>query len=41
MNLLNIFTRYPDQEACVEHLEEVRWGKRAVLSALWRARCCP
>ena len=26
MNLLNIFTRYPDQEACVEHLEEVRWG---------------
>ena len=26
MNLLNIFTRYPDQEACIEHLETVRWG---------------
>ena len=26
MNLLSIFTRYPDQEACIEHLEKVRWG---------------
>ena len=26
MNLLNIFTLYPDQEACIEHLEAVRWG---------------
>ena len=26
MNLLNTFTRYPDQEACIEHLEKVRWG---------------
>ena len=26
MNLLTIFHRYPDQEACVEHLERVRWG---------------
>ena len=26
MNLLKIFTRYPDQEACIEHLEAVRWG---------------
>ena len=26
MNLLNIFTRFPDQEACIEHLENVRWG---------------
>ncbi len=26
MNLLNIFTRYPDQEACIEHFEGVRWG---------------
>lgn len=27
MNLINIFTRYPDQEACIEHLENVRWGE--------------
>ena len=26
MNLIQIFTRYPDQEACIEHLEDVRWG---------------
>lgn len=26
MNLLTIFTRFPDQEACIEHLEKVRWG---------------
>ena len=26
MNLLTIFTRFPDQEACIEHLERVRWG---------------
>jgi len=26
MNLIAIFTRYPDQEACIEHLEKVRWG---------------
>ncbi len=25
MNLLNIFTRFPDQEACIQHLENVRW----------------
>ena len=26
MNLIQIFTRYPDHEACLEHLEEVRWA---------------
>lgn len=26
MNLLTIFVRFPDQEACIEHLEKVRWG---------------
>ena len=25
MNLFNIFARFPDQEACIEHLERVRW----------------
>jgi transposase-like protein len=29
MNLLTIFSRYPDQEACIEHLEKVRWGAAA------------
>lgn len=26
MNLLTIFNQFPDQEACLEHLEEVRFG---------------
>ena len=26
MNLLTIFSRFPDQESCIEHLENVRWG---------------
>lgn len=26
MNLLTIFSRFPDQEACIEYLEKVRWG---------------
>ncbi len=26
MNLIEVFTRYPDHEACIEHLEQVRWG---------------
>lgn len=26
MSLLETFTRYPDQEACIEHLEAIRWG---------------
>ena len=25
MNLLTIFSRFPDQESCIEHLEDVRW----------------
>ncbi len=25
MNLIDIFRLYPDQEACIEHLENVRW----------------
>ena len=26
MNLLEIFRRFPTQESCIEHLENVRWG---------------
>ncbi|MDE0149161.1 MAG: IS1595 family transposase [Rhodospirillaceae bacterium] len=29
MNLITIFQRYPDQEACIEHMERVRWGDEA------------
>jgi len=25
MNIMQIFQRFPDQEACIEHLEKVRW----------------
>jgi len=27
MNLITVFTRFPDQEACIEHLENIRWGE--------------
>ena len=26
MSLIEIFQRFPDHEACLEHLETVRWG---------------
>ncbi len=26
MNLISIFNKYPDQAACIRHLEAVRWG---------------
>ncbi len=26
MNLLEVFQRFPTQEACIEHLETIRWG---------------
>ncbi len=26
MNLIKIFIKYPDHEACIEHIENVRWG---------------
>lgn len=29
MNLIKIFQKYPDQESCIEHLENVRWGDMA------------
>ena len=32
MNLISIFSLYPDQESCIEHLENVRWGDNP---------CCP
>ena len=28
MNLYTVFTRFPDQHACVAHLEAVRWGDK-------------
>jgi transposase-like protein len=26
MNLIQIFQKYPNQEACIKHLEEIRWS---------------
>ncbi|MDE2766019.1 MAG: IS1595 family transposase [Chloroflexota bacterium] len=26
MNIITVFQRFPDHEACIEHLEKVRWG---------------
>lgn len=26
MNLIEVMVRFPDQEACIEHLEQIRWG---------------
>ena len=28
MNLVEIMERYPTQEACIEHLEGIRWGDK-------------
>ena len=25
MNLIEVMERFPDQEACIEHLERIRW----------------
>ena len=30
MNLIQVFQRFPDHEACIEHLEKVRWNDNAV-----------
>ena len=30
MNLISIFRQFPDQESCIAHLEQVRWGDRPV-----------
>lgn len=27
MNLMEVMARFPDQEACISHLENLRWGK--------------
>ena len=29
MNLITIFHQFPDQEACIEHLEQIRWRGEA------------
>lgn len=29
MNLITIFRRFPDQMACIAHLEDIRWGAEA------------
>jgi transposase-like protein len=29
MNLITIFQRFPDQEACIEYLERIRWADEA------------
>ena len=29
MNLIHIFSRFPDQETCIEHMENIRWGDNA------------
>lgn len=26
MNLIEVMERFPDQESCIEHLEQIRWG---------------
>ena len=30
MNLIEVMERFPDQEACIEHLERIRWGDTPV-----------
>ena len=26
MNLIKVMERFPDQKACIAHLEKIRWG---------------
>ncbi len=28
MNLIQIFRRFPDPEACIAHLEQIRWERK-------------
>ncbi|MYG09650.1 MAG: transposase, partial [Rhodobacteraceae bacterium] len=28
MNLISIYQKFPDQEACIEHLERLRWADK-------------
>ncbi len=28
MNMIDVFTRFPDQEACINHLEALRWSNK-------------
>ncbi len=28
MNLVKIMERFPDQESCIDDLEEIRWGNK-------------
>ncbi len=30
MNLIEVMERFPDQEACIAHLERIRWGNKPV-----------
>ena len=30
MNLIEVMERFPDQEACIAHLERVRWGNKPI-----------
>ena len=41
MNLISIFNKYPDQAACIRHLEAVRWGDNPTCPLLQRARTLP
>lgn len=34
MNLVSISQRFPDQQACIQYLEEKRWGQQPPLSPL-------
>ena len=29
MNLITIFSRFPDQQSCINHLEQIRWPEQA------------
>ena len=28
MNIVSIFRKFPNQEACIKHLEEIRWNNK-------------
>jgi transposase-like protein len=30
MNIIQIFNKFPTQESCIKHLEQIRWGDKAI-----------
>jgi len=39
MNIVSIFKQFPTQKACVEHIEKIKWGDKAICPYCGSAHC--